>query len=523
MESAMQQAQTLKVKISVFLLLLSMYPLLEMASSKYVEGHLTTAENWAFVARFCFLSEKGQFEYMIEYEMTCLEKESVLNVTLHQVVNLTAEGTAGLSSGCVFHNNSQQKKGWLSCHDARRFRSARERWWFLAISNCNATKGLNLRYKFLMTNGPPGDYWHEHFSADEFYILPNLMASCIAYLLMILAIVMCTVELKARQLFHMTYKLFVASVLLQELGNILQSAAYIKYALDGIGFPRTKTLGRVCESASEIVYLLLLLLLAKGFTVTRGRLRLASSIKLTIFMCLYVVTYTVLFVYERQFFDPGEVLYLYESPPGYGIIFLRIIAWWMFMYSTIFTLKHYPEKARFYYPFNIVGTLWFMAGPLFILAANNLIDKWVRESVVCGVLHIIALVGHILFLCLTLPSRANKVFPYHVRTTQIGVLQVQDVMDSDTTFPFRHHQYAPSAPPRPRQNVHPLVGEWVTDVPLELFTISQSVTVDPSMRPTAPKSHDTGHLTYPFQQPDSRPPPLEPYDSFLAPSQITRT
>jgi hypothetical protein len=83
------------------------------------------------------------------------------------------------------------------------------------------------------------------------------------------------------------------------------------------------------------------------------------------------------------------------------------------------------------------------------------------------------------FQCLTLPSRANKVFPYHVRTTQIGVMQVQDVMDSDTTFPFRHHQYAPSAPPRTRHNVHPLVGEWVTDVPLELFTISQSVTVDP--------------------------------------------
>jgi hypothetical protein len=39
-----------------------------------------------------------------------------------------------------------------------------------------------------------------------------------------------------------------------------------------------------------------------------------------------------------------------------------------------------------------------MAGPAFILAANNLIDKWVRESVVCGVLHSIALAGHILFL-----------------------------------------------------------------------------------------------------------------------------
>lgn len=59
-----------------------------------------------------------------------------------------------------------------------------------------------------------------------------------------------------------------------------------------------------------------------------------------------------------QFFDPGEVLYLYESPAGYGLIGLRIIAWWMFIYSTVFTLKHYPEKNSFYYPFNLIGTMW---------------------------------------------------------------------------------------------------------------------------------------------------------------------
>jgi len=83
-----------------------------------------------------------------------------------------------------------------------------------------------------------------------------------------------------------------------------------------------------------------------------------------------------------------------------------------------------------------------------------------------------------LLQCLTLPSRANKVFPYHVRTTQIGVMQVQEVTDPDSTFPFRHHQYAPSAPPRPCPNMQPLVGEWVTDVPFELFTVSHSVTTD---------------------------------------------
>lgn len=54
------------------------------------------------------------------------------------------------------------------CRNARRFRSSRERWWFVAISNCNASKGIHIKYKILMTNGPQGDYWHEHFSADKF-------------------------------------------------------------------------------------------------------------------------------------------------------------------------------------------------------------------------------------------------------------------------------------------------------------------------------------------------------------------
>lgn len=99
-----------------------------------------------------------------------------------------------------------------------------------------------------------------------------------------------------------------------------------------------------------------------------------------------------------KIFDPGEVLYLYESPAGYGLITLRIFAWCMFIYSTIFTLKHYPEKSNFYYPFNIFGTLWYISGPAFILSANTYIDKWVRESVVCGVLLLIAFAGHLIFL-----------------------------------------------------------------------------------------------------------------------------
>lgn len=55
----------------------------------------------------------------------------------------------------------------MSCRNIGGFTSSRERWWYIAIANCGSQKGLDVRYKFRMTNGPPGDFWHEHFSADE--------------------------------------------------------------------------------------------------------------------------------------------------------------------------------------------------------------------------------------------------------------------------------------------------------------------------------------------------------------------
>lgn len=55
----------------------------------------------------------------------------------------------------------------VKCHNAGKFFSSRERWWYIAIANCGSEKGLDITYRFKMTNGDPGDFWHEHFSADE--------------------------------------------------------------------------------------------------------------------------------------------------------------------------------------------------------------------------------------------------------------------------------------------------------------------------------------------------------------------
>ncbi|KAK7868393.1 hypothetical protein R5R35_013680 [Gryllus longicercus] len=473
---------------------------LPLKESVILEGELYSKENWAFIARFCFLPNIGKLAYTIEYDekkyatqylllyydtpeqwasaykpgLGCKQKEDFSNITNRIALHPNNTITCRIIK-------KYGKRDTVSCSDQTTFLLARRRWWYIAASHCNSSVGIYLKFKLRMTNGNEGDFWHEHFSADELYILPILMSFFVAYVFLLVAVGFCTVELKSRKMYHATYKLFVASVVLQETGISIQTIVYIKHALNGRGISKIRTLGRLLEAISETIFLLLLLLLAKGFTVTRGRLRLASTVKLTVFMCLYTVSYLVIFIYERLFFDPGKVLYLYESPPGYGLIILRILAWWIFVYSIVFTLKHYPEKAVFYYPFNILGTLWFVSGPTFILITNSFIDKWVRESVVCGVLHFITLCGHLQFLFLTLPTTANKVFPYQVRTSQVAAMQDAD---PDGTLPFSHHVYAPSAPlpptlipapDRPELGPQPLQADWTTNVPVELFCISRTV------------------------------------------------
>ena len=61
----------------------------------------------------------------------------------NQFINLT---TAMVISGCTRRTlNRTGAAARISCKGTRNFNTARERWWFVAVSNCNSTKGLQLR------------------------------------------------------------------------------------------------------------------------------------------------------------------------------------------------------------------------------------------------------------------------------------------------------------------------------------------------------------------------------------------
>ncbi|XP_064296286.1 transmembrane protein 145, partial [Phalacrocorax carbo] len=76
----------------------------------------------------------------------------------------------------------------------------------------------------------------------------------------------------------------------------------------------------------------------------------------------------------------------------------------------------------------------FFAVPVTALIANFGIPKWAREKIVNGIQLGTHLYAHAVFLVMTRPSAANKNFPYHVRTSQIGSAEA----GAAAGFPPRH-------------------------------------------------------------------------------------
>ncbi|CAC5416115.1 Transmembrane protein 145 [Mytilus coruscus] len=389
------------MEVKLWLLVLGIFQYNSVTTGKRVDDYVVDPGDWKFITRFCFLARKGTLRYSFEYPVTCEQKVATLNPANNQIIHMSVLYSW---SGCSQITKNGQDV--ISCKGGRIFKSTRERWWFLAVSRCDQSSGgtgLNFSYSFHMTNGPEDDLLRHEYSADEFFLL------------------------KQRQLFHTTYKMYMFALLFWLVGLMFASISYGMYGDSGYEQPETKVVGRIFSTVSEMIFLLMLVLMGKGYTITRGVLSTQSTIVITVFFSAYTVCYSAVFIYEAKVFDPGEVLYTYESPPGYGLISLRLIAWVWFCYSVFFTLKNYKSKSLFYYPFFIFYTIWFWAKPIVILVAMLAIPQWMREKTVHGVELFCVVCGHLFFLILTRPQAANKNFPYHVRTTQIASLTGTEV------------------------------------------------------------------------------------------------
>ena len=314
----------------------------------------------------------------------------------------------------------------MKCESERYFVSRRDRWWYVALVNCQSQKGLRLSdFHFEFLNG---DSYLRHFSADEWYIMEMNLVFFFLFLILVVITCIFAAKLNKLQLHHSIFKMFSVSLLLKLISVFFYVGVYIYYQR-GYESISGKNFGLCFSIFSEIIFMFLILLLSKGYTVTRAKLRKAGAIKLSIFMSLFTSFYLASYIYHCYIFDPGEVLYFYESPPGYITIALKYVSWFMLTYSIYFTVKHYREKLKFYLRFYLFYSALVLVAPSCAIFSIFVLEAHYRMKVVYGVEIFISFLSFALFLFLTRPTKANKNFPFHIKTNQVAALETTKTGD----------------------------------------------------------------------------------------------
>ncbi len=224
--------------------------------------------------------------------MTCQQKTSSDVLDIDQLLYLDPwkryaiqDGNFGVTEACSLTDNDTM----VYCNSTRSFRSVRPRWWYIVLTNCDRQpSGLYLfSYKFTLLNG---NSYQKHFSYDEFFILETDAAAVFLFLLLMAFTTFSSVKLYNGKLLHPTYVMYLFSIVLKTLSWIVLLAAYLYYQSGDERVP-LKRFGSTLAFLAYFTLLTVLLLIAKGYTVTRGSLPPKEKWFLIPFLLFYFIVY----------------------------------------------------------------------------------------------------------------------------------------------------------------------------------------------------------------------------------------
>mmetsp|Transcript_28997 Transcript_28997/g.72543 ORF Transcript_28997/g.72543 Transcript_28997/m.72543 type:complete len:815 (-) Transcript_28997:282-2726(-) len=297
----------------------------------------------------------------------------------------------------------------------------RSRFFFIAGANCNrlcadenCDGSIDIEYDITFTNGYK---WHnKHFSADEIGVVETMWTFSILQVLLCAFFWYVRWQLKKVHKYHHTVKMLGASIALALLAHLCFVGHYFRFAFDGIGVPDLIFLGRLWQGASETVFLLLLIMLAKGWTICCRKISARGRVKIAVFGTVYGCVSISVPVGYYYYSDRASTLHIYQSMWGYLLAALRGFGMGWFWYSSYVTYYKYHAKVAFYRKFVFAFTLWFVGLPITIGIAFAL-DPWVRFLFVNAIDYTFLFLFQLVLLMMYNPSTIfNKSFPFHATT-----------------------------------------------------------------------------------------------------------
>jgi hypothetical protein len=293
----------------------------------------------------------------------------------------------------------------------------------VVLSSCdaNGTGYVNFHVHFLNIQE---NSWNIEFGVNEMGLNTLFLVFFIYYTIFI-AVHYFGVYLffTSQKYVHPLIRLFTVVVSVQFIFIVFKLAHYVTFANNGKGIVFLDYLGDIFEVIAKVCFMLMIMLLALGWTITSDNLYGKSFVILAVF--LFSGTWISILIWKLAVQDPAEV----ELPFPLRVMQLILLALWFifalwFFVTCIYNWKKEdnPVKKTLFCRLGVLYGLWFVGLPTAV-AVSYMQDPWVRDKIVVSVAICISTVAHTVMAFLLWPSRAEDYFSVDKPNVQSSALQ----------------------------------------------------------------------------------------------------
>ncbi|XP_046399873.1 transmembrane protein 145-like isoform X1 [Ischnura elegans] len=293
---------------------------------------------------------------------------------------------------------------------------AQPRFWYISLVACYRNKttcewhhtkeDFSVDYDIWLVNGNPNASHHNPLEYQFSFDHQNTLEISLVFLVVYLGLAPLQFFASLRQQ-HPVTRLFAVSLAL-ELSSLLLSTIHLtKFAFDGVGLSSLALAGDILDILSRTLFMLLLLLLAKGWAITRLQLTwkpLVFSIWL-----LYGVVHILLYVWNMTEVDIIEDIDEYQTWPGWLVVVFRtlISIWFLLELRTTMLYEHNAQKLHFFLHFGASALVWFIYLPIVALVALQVSALW-RFKLLLGITYSADCMAFCVMTHLLWPTRSEQ-------------------------------------------------------------------------------------------------------------------
>lgn len=287
------------------------------------------------------------------------------------------------------------------------------RFWYLSMVACqrkncnwihNSSINMDIDYDIWMVNGDPASKHLNPFEHQFSFEMQDVVEIYAIFSVLYTVILPFWIYAYQKQI-HPITKLLTVCICTEYAGVVMNVFHVLIYSFNGVGAEWLKVLGNVFGIFAECFFVLLLLLIAKGWTITS--MKLTNRKIVFVFWGIYTVLTAILFIIGLTKVDDIKNIDEWNGWPVYFIITFRMVVMVWFIVelrATVQKNKH-PDRLEFFQQFAAYYLVWFIYLPILVIVATLISALW-RYKTILSITYAADLLSFIVLIHLLWPSRS---------------------------------------------------------------------------------------------------------------------